>query len=124
MPRCPNGTRRNKKSGNCEPKRTTASRQRHAVLQRHAVIQRHAVRKTRSASAPKKSISKQSLDDIIDSMDLDPTKRAELEEMKPALKRMKYSKSYKSCFTGKSTRNIEDMISAKIQCWAKHGDDI
>ena len=118
MSRCPNGTRRNKKSGNCEPKRVTSSRQ------RHAVIQRHAVRKTRSASAPKKSISKQSLDDIIDSMDLDPTKRAELEEMKPALKRMKYSKSYKSCFTGKSTRNIEDMISAKIQCWAKYGDDI
>ena len=104
MPRCPKGTRRNKKSGNCESKGSTRS--------------------SRSPVVSKKPISDSALDDIIDSMNIDSEKRAELEKMKPALKKMKYSKSYKSCFTGKSTRDVEDMIATKIQCWAKYGDNI
>lgn len=104
MPRCPNGTRRSKKTGNCEPK---GSRSKTAK---------------RSPVASRKTISDKELDEIIQSIPLDEPKRAQLESMRPKLKQMKFSKSYKSCFTGNPTKNLEAMIQDKIFCWSKYGD--
>jgi len=70
------------------------------------------------------TISDADLDRIIHSMSLSPEKRAELEAMRPALKNMRYTRSYTSCFTGNPTMNLYDMISTKISCWAKYDDEI
>jgi hypothetical protein len=119
MPRCPKGTRRNKKSGNCEPKKaSTRCPKGTRRNKKTGDCERQRGKKGNTL------ISTENLDDIIDSVQLNPEKRLELEAMKPQLKNMKYDPSYISCFTGKKTRDLIHMIETKIQCWAKYGDDI
>ena len=117
MHRCPNGTRRSKKTGNCESKSSRKTRCSNGT-------RRSKKTGNCESKSSKKTISNESLDFIIGSMNLSADKVAELNKMRPMLKKIKYTKAYKSCFTGKSTRDIDDMIATKIQCWAKYGDDI
>lgn len=124
MPRCPKGTRRNKKSGNCEPKKTST---RCPKGTRRNKKTGDCEEKTSSGPKGKKGntlITTDNLDDIIESVQLNPEKRLKIEAMKPRLKTMKYDPSYISCFTGKKTRDLIHMIETKVQCWAKFGDDI
>ena len=112
MPRCPNGTRRSRKTGSCSSK---SSRSRTTKRSRSRTTKRSLV-------ASRKTISDEDLDEIIRAIHLNETKLVELESMRPTLKQMKFSKSYKSCFTGKATKNLEAMIQDKIFCWSKYGD--
>lgn len=112
MSRCPNGTRRNKKTGNCEPKGTNHR------------CPRGTCRNKKTGNCVQSKISDAELTKIFNSMVLRPEERKELEQMRPIFRNMRYKKSYKSCFTGESTRDIYDMISTKISCWVKYDDDI
>ena len=120
MPRCPNGTHRSRKTGSCSSK---SSRSRTTKRSRSRTTKRSRSRTTkRYLVASRKTISDEDLDEIIRAIHLNETKLAELESMRPTLKQMKFSKSYKSCFTGKPTKNLEAMIQDKIFCWSKYGD--
>jgi len=114
MPRCKNGTRRNKKSGNCEPKRASTR------------CPKSTRRNKKTYICETVRITDTKLNEIINNLKPNMTdeKIMQLERMRPTLKKIKYSKSYKSCFTGKATRDIIDMIETKIACWSKYGDDI
>lgn len=122
MPRCPKGTRRNKKSGNCEPKKTSTKGTRQNKKTGDYEENTSSVSKGKKRNT---LITTEDLDNIIDSaVQLSSDKRSELEAMKPRLRIMKYDPNYISCFTGNKTRDLINMIETKIQCWAKYGDDI
>jgi hypothetical protein len=118
MPRCPKGTRRNKKSGNCETKKPSTRCPKGTRRNKQTGdCERQRGKKGNTL------ISAENLDDIIEENVLDPQQRVEIEAMKPQLKNMKYDPSYKCCFTGRKTKDLIDMIKSKVQCWVKYGDD-
>ncbi len=104
MPRCPNGTQKNRKTGICEKSSKKSP-------------------KTISMR-PKNTISKEDLDQIIHNNIISETRMKELSVYIPKLKRMRYNKKYISCFTDQPTRDLYNMIETKIQCWAKYDDPI
>jgi hypothetical protein len=104
LPRCPNGTRRNRRSKRCEPLGANG---------------------TRSRSPKRKTITNEEFNHILNSFpELSEVHRIKLEELRPRLLRMKYKKNYISCFTGMPTKNAVDMVHTRVSCWLKYGDDI
>jgi hypothetical protein len=103
MPRCPNGTRRNKRTGECE-RYTRKS-------------------KTRKSPAQRSTLTDAELDEIISQFNFSADKMAELAKLRPRMKRMRYSKKYVSCF-GEKPKNLHAMMFNKIACWGKYGEDI
>ena len=98
MPRCPKGTRRNKRSGECE-------------------------RYTRKSKTQRSTLTDAELDEIISEFNFSPDKLSELAKLRPRMKRMRYSKKYVSCY-GEKPQNLHALMFAKISCWAKYGEDI
>jgi hypothetical protein len=116
MPRCKKGTRKNKKTGECEPYDKNA--------QKRNTCKKGTRRNKQTGECEELYISEADLNEIIHSFDISEDKRRELEELKPYLRKIKYNRRYKSCFTNKPAVHIYELIQSKIACHLKYDDDI
>ena len=115
LPRCKNGTRRNKKTKQCEPSHTKTKKTTNTNT-------KTKTKTKRTANNDSQYISQHELEQILREINLSP---AEMEEIKSSIERLKhtrFTKRYKSCFTGNPTRDAEDMVRTKLQCWTKYRD--
>ena len=128
MARCKNGTRRNKKTGNCEAKKTGTRKRcpNGSRFDKKTNGCTKATTRTKGKKSTEKLTSEQ-FDQIVDYYRFkqsDPKKYAEIVKLKPKILKLKYDENYISSFTGEKTKNIYDMVHAKVGEWSKYGDPI
>jgi hypothetical protein len=112
-PRCQPGTRRNKKTGNCEKKVSSTKKRCPNGTRRN---------KTTGNCESSKS-SKLTASDIKSILSDSGVHAAEDKRMITAkLKQMTYDPNYESCWDGKPQRDLYTQALAKVQCWGKYGD--
>lgn len=115
MPRCKKGTRKNK-NGECVSYDKN--------VQKRNTCKKGTRRNKQTGECEELYISEPDLNEIIDSFYVSDDKKRELEELKPQLRKIKYNRRYKSCFTNKPAVHIYELIQSKIACHLKYGDDI
>jgi hypothetical protein len=145
MPRCPKGTRKNKKTGICE-NNTNTRKQQHEIKLKKCLDDYAKLRnKNRNLTEQKKYRKLESkcieLKDKIENLDTNKhlTEEEALSIMEPytididsenresikqKLMALTYSEKYKSCFSGKKTKNLYYMADDKLACFFKYGDKI
>jgi hypothetical protein len=101
MPRCKNGTRRNKKTGTCQPYKKGSP-------------------KTRKARTPRRSPKKHLSD-----ADIETVLRVTKTEiygpiLRPQLKKLTYHARYVGCF-GDKPENLYEEALDRVECWRKYG---
>ena len=106
MPRCANGTRKNKKTGACEPYRKNSPKK--------------SSPKTRKSRTPKRQAKKHLSDAEIDSVISMTGTQAYASVLRPQLAKLTYNSRYISCFGDKLT-NLFDQAVDRVQCWRKYG---
>jgi hypothetical protein len=144
MPRCPKGTRKNKRSGICEKNNTSRKQQLEIKLKTclddFEKLKNKQNRNLTEQKKYQKLYSKcMDLDNKIENLNTDKhlTEEEVLGIMEPynidseireSIKRklmdLTYSEKYKSCFTGKKTKNLYYMADEKLACFFKYGDTI
>lgn len=143
MPRCPKGTRKNKRTGICQNKNTSRKQQLEIKLKTCLDDFEKLKTKERNLTEQKKYQKLYSqcmdLDNKIANLDTDKhlTEQDVLNIMEPynidseireSIKRklmdLTYSEKYKSCITGKKTKNLYYMADDKLACFFKYGDQI
>lgn len=108
-PRCQKGTRRNKKTGNCE--KSTKKRC------------PNGSRRNKTTGNCESKSSKLTASDIKSILSDSGVHAAEDKRMITAkLRQITYDPSYESCWDGKPQRDLYAQALAKVQCWAKYGD--
>jgi hypothetical protein len=143
MPRCPKGTRKNKKTGVCENNNTSRKQQLEIKLKTCLDDFEKLKTKKRNLTEQKKYQKLYSkcmdLDNKIENLNTDKRLTEEevlgimapynidfenRESIKQKLMALTYSEKYKSCFTGKKTKNLYYMADDKLACFFKYGDQI
>jgi hypothetical protein len=149
MLRCPNGTRKNKRTGICEGKNTssvnknTSRKQQLEIKIKECLDDLKKFKNYKNLTEQKKYhklIAKcRDLDNKIENLDenkhltetevlsiMDPYNIDDKEavEIKRKLMALTYSEKYKSCFSGKKTKNLYYMADDKLACFFKYGDQI
>jgi hypothetical protein len=130
MPRCPNGSRRNKKTGECvstakksspvkSPSPVTKKRRCPNGTRRNKSTGECVGKNGKTSRLEHTLISKHYFDKFMPN--LSPEKQKYLVDNMHKLQRMQYDPKYISCFTGKKTKNQFAMIDDKIYCWNKYG---
>ena len=102
MPRCPNGSRRNKKTGNCEKK-----------------IPKSVTQKKKISFPP---LTVSDIETILNEFNIEDANDKHMITKK--LKKMKYDPTYQSCWDGKPGRDLYSQAREKVSCWAKYGDKL
>jgi hypothetical protein len=140
MPRCPNGTRKNKFSGICE----NPSKKKKVELKLElCLVDLKKFENYKNLSEQKKYFKLidtiRQLENELENLDTDkklseeeveniitPYKigEKEKEEIKQKLMMLTYDNKYISCFTGKKSANLHDMAMDKLSCFLKYGDEI
>jgi hypothetical protein len=143
MPRCPKGTRKNKKTGICENNNT---RKQQLQIKLKGCLDELKKNKNYKNLTEQKKYRKllykcEDLDDKIKNLDTDKHLTEEevlrimepynvdidsenRESIKQKLMALTYSEKYKSCFSGKKTKNLYYMADDKLACFFKYGDKI
>ena len=143
MPRCPRGTRRNKKTGLCQStKRTPAvspitppspkSRRCPRGTRRNkktGKCERHTSRPTqpraplaaRAAPASRAKLSAKEINDIVDQCGA--MSKSDEKDVRESLAELTKEKGYVSCFGEKPVSLVEQAVQ-KVQCFKKYGDPI
>jgi hypothetical protein len=143
MPRCPKGTRKNKKTGICENNNT---RKQQLEIKLKGCLAELKKNKNYKNLTEQKKYRKllykcEDLDDKIKNLDTDKHLTEEevlrimepytididsenRESIKQKLMALTYSEKYKSCFSGKKTKNLYYMADDKLACFFKYGDKI
>ena len=149
MPRCPNGTRKNKRTGICEGKNTssvnknTSRKPQLEIKIKECLDDLEKFKNYKNLTEQKKYhklIAKcRDLDNKIDNLDenkhltetevlsiMDPYNidDKEVVEIKRKLMNLTYDNKYISCFTGKKSINLYYMAHDKLACYFKYGDEI
>lgn len=144
MPRCPKGTRKNKKTGICEKNNTSRKQQLEGKLKKCLDDYEKLRNKKNKNLTEQKKYHKlyekcMDLDNKIENLNTDkhltekdvldimaPYNIAEedKESIKQKLMALTYSEKYKSCFTGKKSSNLYHMADDKLACFFKFGDQI
>ena len=143
MPRCPKGTRKNKKTGICE-NNNTRKQQLEIKLKKcldelkknknyKNLTEQKNYRKLESKYIElkykienldtNKHLTEEEVLSIMEpyTIDIDSENR---ESIKQKLMALTYSEKYKSCFSGKKTKNLYYMADDKLACFFKYGDKI
>ena len=142
MPRCPNGTRKNKLTGVCENKITTKTRKLELKL-RTCLADLEKFKHHKNAREQRKYFKlidrRIDLENQIENLDVDnklteekvmeiitlyKIDGEEKDEIKQKLMNLTYDNKYISCFTGKKTLNLHSMAMDKLSCFLKYGDEI
>jgi len=143
MPRCSKGTRKNKKTGICENNNT---RKQQLEIKLKGCLAELKKNKNYKNLTEQKKYRKllykcEDLDDKIKNLDTDKHLTEEevlrimepytididsenRESIKQKLMALTYSEKYKSCFSGKKTKNLYYMADDKLACYFKYGDEI
>jgi hypothetical protein len=147
MPRCPKGTRKNKKTGICENNNNnnkTRKQQLEIKLKKcldelkknknyKNLTEQKNYRKLESKCIElkykienldtNKHLTEEEVLSIMEpyTIDIDSENR---ESIKERLMALTYSEKYKSCFSGKKTKNLYYMADDKLACFFKYGDKI
>lgn len=126
MSRCPNGSRRNRKTGLCVKSSVKSRCPKGSRRNRKTgACRRHNKTVSLSKDRVETLLSRTDILNYIDAhRNLSSEQRNYLLEKVPALQRMKYDKKHLSCFTNKPTLNRRAMVNSKIDCYLKYGDDI
>ena len=150
MPRCPNGTRKNRKTRICEKKKTSTTKNRKLEsLQKKYTNCLNKMNKSKSykdysgEKKFKKTMSQcRKIEDEIENLDTDLKLNEESvmeiiepfsnlisdskkkADIKRKLMNLTYDKKYMNCFTGKKTDNLYHMAASKLSCHLKYGDEI
>ena len=144
MPRCPKGTRKNKKTGICE-NNTNTRKQQYEIKLKGCLDELKKNKNYKNLTEQKKYrkllYKCEDLDNKIKNLDTDKhlTEEEALRIMEPytididsenresikqKLMALTYSEKYKSCFSGKKTKNLYYMADDKLACFFKYGDQI
>ena len=141
MPRCPNGTRKNKVTGNCESKHT--SRKNKLELKLKVCLDnlekfKHHKNATQQKKYFKLNDKRKDLENQIKNLDANHLSEQEVldiitlykidekekDEIKQKLMNLTYDNKYISCYTGKKSLNLYNMADDKLACYFKYGDEI
>jgi hypothetical protein len=142
MPRCPNGTRKNKRTGSCENKNTTRKKQLETRL-KTCLDNIKKVKDWKTLAEQKryyklmskyrnlnneienldtnKHLTNDEVSDIMQPYNIDKKDQAEI---KRKLMGLSYDPKYISCYTGKKSLNLYHMADDKLACYFKYGDEI
>jgi hypothetical protein len=102
MPRCKNGTRRNKKTGNCEKKSSVGTKRVYSPIK---------------SAFPQ--LTSSDIENILKEYNI--TNTSDKRMLTKKLKKMKYNPNYESCWDGKPGRNLYEQATEKVSCWNKYG---
>jgi hypothetical protein len=117
MPRCPNGTRRNKKTGTCKAqKRCKRGTRRDKKTSRCVRHQSASI-----GSAKPGRLSTENVEKVIQQTGI--SSHPEVGIVRQQLKKLTLESDFTSCFGEKLTTLFSQAI-AKVQCWRKYGDPI
>jgi hypothetical protein len=106
MPRCKNGTRRNKKTGLCQPyKKGSPSK---------------SSSKTRKARTPRRRPNKHLSDADIETVMRVTGTQVYSPMLRPQLEKLTYHPKYIGCFGDKPANLYEEAVD-RVECWLKYG---
>lgn len=129
MPRCPNGSRKNRKTGECEStsksSRCPEGRCRKSVSKSKKRCPNGTRRNPKTgvceSQSRKSKLSDSQIEEIInDHNSFSPEEKV---EVRLQLKKLTPEKEYVSCF-GERPKDLFSQAIAKSQCWAKYRDPI
>lgn len=118
MPRCPNGTRRNKKTGLCKRKRCHVGTRKNRKTQK---CEPKKIRKITPLLPPTPEslstrLTKEEIDAIIIETGANP------DEVRVKLENVTFDPNYVSAFTGNPVTNLYAQAVDKVFAWRKYGD--
>ena len=119
--RCPNGTRRNKTTGNCEKRSSSSSKKRCPNGTRRNKTTGNC-EKAGSVSSSSSKLTASDIKSILSESGVHFNNGADKRMITARLRTLKYDPDYQSCWDGKPQRDLYAQALAKIQCWSKYGD--
>ena len=139
MPRCPNGTRKNKATKSCENIITLKKRKLELKL-RICLDNLEKIKHHKNATQLYFKLNDRRTDlenqiknldanhlsekEVLDIITLYKIDEKEKDEIKQKLMNLTYDKKYINCFTGKKSLNLYSMAIDKLSCFLKYGDEI
>lgn len=121
MPRCPKGTRKNKKTGVCE------SNEKSDVVKKRTTLARKVGVKTSKKLTDNEinNLSTHYATEWFNDNEYETDKTIDVikSELVASLKKIKYDKNYTSCF-GEKRDTVYGQAVSKLECWMKYGDII
>jgi hypothetical protein len=141
MPRCPNGTRRNKSTGNCEPNNVKSKKNEKTAPKKKTQkkcpkgTQRYYPRgkclpitnddnksrnKPQVEAEKKRTLTDSEIEEIIEYANQNENH----DFIKEKLQKLKFDPKYKSVWTGKPHKDLYTQARDKVLAWGKYKDEI